>query len=138
MVVAGKRGVSKFDAIIKSQKVAKHILLITQNEKIFNVTHKAFIEDINHTAEQIYINAYMANNIYAKGIENMEQRIRLETQAIIDCKSLLALIDLAWQIFHLKASRVEYIGKITNEAEKSLQAWRKRDREKLQEYREPA
>lgn len=130
-VVASKRGRSKFEPLLNCQKVAKHILLITQNEKIFKISHKALIEDINHCAEKIYINAYMANNIYAKGKENFEQRIKLETQAILECKSLLALMDLAWQIFHLNSNKVEYVVKITKEAEKSLQAWRKSDKEKL-------
>lgn len=135
-VPVGKRGKSKFEPLMKSQKVAKHILIITANEKIFNLSHKALIEDINHCAENIYIKAYMANNIYAKSIESYEQRIKLETEAIIDCKSLLAFMDLAWQIFHLKSNKVEYVAKITNEAEKSLQAWRKSDKEKLKNIKE--
>lgn len=137
-VVVSKRGKSKFDPLLKSQKVAKHILIITANEKIFKMPHKALIQDINHCAEDIFISAYMANNIYANNLEAYKQRIQLETKAILDCKSLLALMDLAWQIFHLKSTKVQYVVKITNEAEKSLQAWRKSDKEKSKKYGELA
>lgn len=129
-VVASKRGHSKFEPVIKAQIVAKHILIITKNEKIFDVAYKALTEDIIHSAEHIYIFSFTANNIYAKSKESFEQRIKLETMAIQECKSLLALIDLAYQIFHLKSKKVEYVAKIVNEAEASLQNWRKSDRER--------
>lgn len=54
--------------------------------------------------------------------------------AILECKNLIALIDLAHQIFHLKSKKVEYVAGIINDAEKALQSWRKSDREKLKEY----
>ena len=132
-VVASKRGYSKFEPLINAQIVAKHILIITKNEKIFDIAYKALIDDIIHSAEHIFIYAYMANNIYAKGKENFEQRIKLETMAILECKNLLALMDLAYQIFHLKSKKVEYVAKITNEAELSLRNWRKSDKEKIKE-----
>ncbi len=130
-VPVGKRNKNKFEAIVKAQALVKHILLITKNEKIFDISYKALIEDINHCAERVYINAYTANNIYAKSKESYEQRIRLETDAILECKSLLALMDLAWQLFHLSSKKVQYACKLTIEAEQSIQAWRKSDREKL-------
>lgn len=130
-VVAGKRSKSRYEPIIKAQIVAKHILIVTKNEKIFDVSFKALTEDIVHTAERIYIYAYTANNIYAKGQENFEQRIKLETMAIMECKSLLALIDLTHQVFHLKSRKVEYMVNIITDAEVSIQAWRKTDRERL-------
>ena len=61
-VVASKRGHSKFEPVIKAQIVAKHILIITKNEKIFDVAYKALTEDIIHSAEHIYIFSFTANN----------------------------------------------------------------------------
>ena len=110
-------------------------MIVTRNEKIFDVSYKALTEDIVHSAENIYIHSYTANNIYARGKDNFEQRVELETMAIMECKKLLALIDLAHQLFHLKSKKVEYIVKIVNDAEKSIQAWRKSDREKLKEFK---
>jgi hypothetical protein len=135
-VVASKRGHSKFEPVIKAQIVAKHIIIITRNEKIFDVSFKALTEDIIHSAENIFIHCYTANNIYASGQENFEQRIKLETMAILECKSLLALIDLAHQVFHLKSKKVEYVAKIIGEAEQSIQSWRKSDKERLKEIQE--
>ena len=133
-VVSGKRSIPKLDALIKAQRLVKHVLWITKNEKYFDLSYKALIEDINHCAERIYINAYTANNIYAQGQNNMEQRVKLETMSILECKSMLALIDLAWGIFHLKSNKVECVVKMTEETEKALQSWRRRDKEKLKEY----
>lgn len=130
-VVASKRGYSKFEPLVKAQIVTKHILIITKNEKIFDISYKALTDSIIQSAEKIFIYAYTANNIYAKSIASFEQRIQFETMAILECRSLLALMDLAYQIFHLRSNKVEYVTKIVNEAETSLRNWRKFDREKL-------
>lgn len=132
-VVASKRSVSKLEALVKAKKLVEHVLWITKNEKYFDLSYKALIEDINHCAERIYINSYTANNMYADSEMAFEQRIQLQTMAILECKNLLALMDLAWGIFHLSSRKVQEVVKRTEETEKAIQAWRRKDKERLKE-----
>ena len=90
-VVASKRGYSKFEPLVKAQIVTKHILIITKNEKIFDISYKALTDSIIQSAEKIFIYAYTANNIYAKSIASFEQRICLHKFILLNIVTYMTI-----------------------------------------------
>lgn len=131
-VPKSKRSKPKCYAVINAKKVAEHTLNITANKNIFKCTSLA--EDINHTAEQIYISVYNANNVFVNDHETYLRRIDYQRDAIIHTKSLLALIDLVWHIDHLKQRKVDYWVSLVIEARKTISGWHKADKERYKEY----
>lgn len=52
-VPVGKRNKNKFEAIVKTQALVKHILLITKNEKIFDISYKKKRKETFEKSSQI-------------------------------------------------------------------------------------
>lgn len=135
-VLKAKRGETKFDILIKARMLCKYTLEITTNENVFDPRYKTVLTDnIDKLALDIYINLFEANNIdIRKTNPNLKQdyelRRLLVTKAIRNCYNLLALIQLAKPIFHLKSKRIEYWGQMVIDVRDMARKLRNSDKDR--------
>jgi hypothetical protein len=124
-VPASDRKENRLEVFIQALDLASYTLKITRNEKIFLPEYKGpLIDDIVETAKDIYIDAWMANNVRVntealseieklKARNDWMERRKLQHRAARNCNRLLALIGMAKSIFHLRGKRIKYwTGKI--------------------------
>ena len=128
-VAESRRGQGKFEVLIKTQELAMYTVRICSNPKTFDPMYQtALTNRIIDTATAIHVKAKTANEIrvnddWYKAVK----RKRLQEDAIADCNTLLALIDIAKRVFHLSSKRVKYWGKQTINARDMLRRWKDTD-----------
>lgn len=91
-------------------ELSLHTIKICRNKKIFKEEYQdALTNDIIRTAKDIYIDAWTGNNIYVTQ-ENgrWKERRAYQLKAITNCNNLLALINIARRLFHLRGNKVRY------------------------------
>lgn len=130
-VNAGERNVPdtpqnrQLDACEKTMELALHTIQICENKKIFTVEYQeALTNDIIKCAKDIYVLAWRANNIYTT-VENgrWPDRERLQLLSISKCNELIALINIARRLFHLKGKKVRYWTELVVDARAMLRKW---------------
>lgn len=84
-------------------------------------------DKINGVALAIYMDAWTANNILVRNAEDFAERRRLQEKAARNCNNLLALMQMAQKVFHLKLTRVKYWGEMTIGVRNLLRAWKESD-----------
>lgn len=127
-VPAGQRAKSKFEVLIKARELAKYTLDITKNEKVFKVEYQnSLTNDLIKIAKDIFINCWIANNKRVTDSSIADERIRLQQIAIDNCVALLALIDLAKCVYHLKSKRVWFWAANTIAVRDLIKEWRMSD-----------
>ena len=136
-VKAGERNVPdtpqnrQLNAVWYARELAVYTIQICKNKKVFLPEYQsALTDDIIRTAKDIYINAWTANNIRVTEKNKKELwawRSKLQRQAILDCNNLLALIGLAYPLFHLKGKRIEYWSEQTLKVRNYIKKWRESD-----------
>ena len=127
-VPEGLRGTGRLEVIEKALDLADYTITITANPKIFLPEYqKALTDDINRIALAIYIDAWTANNILVRNAENFAERKRLQERAARNCNNLLALMQLAQKVFHLKLKRIQFWGEKTLNVRNLLRAWKESD-----------
>lgn len=127
-VPESQRGKGKFDVIINTLRLAQYTITITKNKNIFLPEYQsALTDDIIRSAKDIYINVWKANNIRVTTQEDWKERKRLQELSILECNSLLAMLQLAKKIFHLKSKRIKHWGEMTIKARDGIRAWKESD-----------
>lgn len=126
-----KRKKSTCEAIIKARHLATYTIQICANSKVFLPEYKSSLTDeIVHDAKEAYILAWKANSIRVTGQlagELGTLRLQLQKEAILNCKSLLPLIELAQKVYHLGSGRIEYWARLTLETASALTNWHEGD-----------
>lgn len=128
-VPEGKRKPGKLDALIKAKSLAAYTLQICSNEKNFPPQYRPIITDeITQLAKDIFTIAWMANNINVKDSpERWAKRKSLQSQAISKTESLLVLIQIAQETFHLSSKRTGHWGERVLEVRRLLRGWKNSD-----------
>ena len=132
-VPEGKRGEGKFEVLLKARDLTAYTIHICSNEKIFLPQYQtALTNDIIKESKDIFIKCFTANNIIVKeGDEDSKyKRKELQLQACMHCNNLLALIQIAQQVYHLKTSRIKYWGEKTIEVRNFIRKWIESDRKR--------
>ena len=123
-----ERGKGKFDVLIKANDLATYTIRITKNPKVFLPEYQtALTDDIIRAAKNVFINAWTANNIRVVERDDWAERKRLQEQAAQECNNLLALIQIAKPVYHLKAKRVKYWGQKIIDARNAIRDWKAGD-----------
>ncbi len=130
-VNAGERNVPdnpqnrQLDACEKAMDLALHTIQICKNKNVFTVEYQdALTNDIIRCAKDIYIAAWEANNVYVRENDGRwPQRERLQLHAISKCNELIALINIARRLFHLKGKKVRYWTQLVIDARSMLRRW---------------
>ena len=127
-VPAGERTQNKFEVILKARELAKYTLDITKNKNIFLPEYQtALTNDIINTVKDIFMKCWTANNIRVTKTEEAERRLDLQAQAAEKCNNLLAQIDLAKTVYHLKSKRIKYWAGKTILVRSLIREWRTSD-----------
>ena len=115
----------QLEACQKAMELALHTIKICNNKNIFTVEYQdALTNDIIRCAKDIYVFAWNGNNVYVtKDNGRWEQREKLQLLAISKCNELLALINIARRLFHLKGSKVKYWSQMTLDTRMILRKW---------------
>lgn len=124
-VPEGQRGKGKFTVPTKANMLSIYTVKICCNKKVFLPEYQhALTDDIIRTAKDIFIHCWTANNIrVGKDEEKRKERRRLQEQAANDCNNLLALMQMAQTLFHLKLKRIKYWGERTIEVRTLIRSW---------------
>jgi len=115
----------QLEACEKAMNLALHTIKICSNKKIFTVEYQdALTNDIIRCSKDIYIYAWNGNNIYVtKENGRWKEREKLQLASISKCNELLALINIARRLFHLKGNKVKYWTQLTIEARGIIRRW---------------
>lgn len=127
-VPEGQRSHSKLEVIIFARDLASYTIKITKNQKVFPPEYNNGITNtIIATATSIYMDCWTANNIYVNAPGDWAERDALQKRAALNCNNLLALMQLAQEIFHLKTKRIEFWGSKTINVRNRIRAWNESD-----------
>ena len=115
----------QLEACEKAMNLALHTIKICSNKKIFTVEYQeALTNDIIRCAKDIYIYAWNGNNIYVRPDNGRwKDRERYQLAAIAKCNEMLALINIARRLFHLKGKKVRYWTRLTIDARMMIRKW---------------
>lgn len=130
-VPSGKRKESKLEVLVKAKDLAVYTTKICMNKNIFLPEYEYVVTDhIVDYSIQIFTLCWTANNVMVKGDEEkLKYRQECQTKAILYCNNLLALIEFAHKLFHLKYKRIEYWSRKVIETRNLIRAWKKSDRD---------
>jgi hypothetical protein len=132
-VPVGKRAKSKFEVLIRTRELAKYTIEITKNGNVFLPEYQtALTDDLIRLSKDIFIRCWTANNIRVETQEQYEERRKLQYEAILNCNNLLALIDLAKSVYHLKNKRVKFWAEKTILSRTLIREWRNSDAKRYQ------
>lgn len=135
-VHVGDRDESRFSLEIKALALAEYTIRITSNENVFTPAYREQVtNDIVDTAKDIYLCIREANdtNVRVNTVFHMkdyEERSRLQRKALVKCKRLLYLVDLAHRLFHLSTKRVQYWGQMIVNVKNRIHGWIDADAER--------
>lgn len=126
-----QRGEGKFEVLIKARNLTSYTLQICTNENVFRPQYQnALTNDIIREAKDIFMKCFTANNIMLNA-EGIEGRKKLQLEAIDHCNNLLALMQIAQEVFHLSSKRVKYWGNFTIETRNMIRKWIESDRKRI-------
>lgn len=132
-VPEGERGKSVLDAIVKANELATYTVNICTNQNVFLPQFQTAVTNkLIDTSIQIFVDAWTANNIYVRTAEDWEERKRLQEKSARECNNLLALIQLAQRVFHLKTKRIKFWSEKTIEVRNYIRAWKETDSRRYQ------
>lgn len=115
----------QLEACEKAMELALHTIKICQNKKIFKAEYQdALTDDIIRCAKNIYVYAWTGNNVDMRnGAKRWPERERLQLAAISKCNELLALINVAKRLFHLRHKKEQYWSKMARDTRAVLGKW---------------
>ena len=128
-VPSGARGDGKLKVLVKANELATYTIRIAKNKNVFLPEYQSSLtDDIVRVAKDIFIDAWTANNIRV-GDDPVKWKLRKELQekAILNCNNLLALMEIAQSVFHLKTKRIKFWGAKTIEVRQLLRKWNQSD-----------
>lgn len=131
-VVASKKTQPKFFVVVRAEDLAKYVLKITKNPKIFKVEYKEPVTDpIIATTLHLFNCVFRANKInVGTSKERFMKRQELQHEAMLDCENLLPMLELAQCMFHFKTKRLEYWSSRVIEVQTLIEAWKNSDRKR--------
>ena len=127
-VVAGKRKDGELKFLTTSAQLAKYTMDICGNEKCFPKRYRwCFIGKIVDAAIEVFVVAFRANKVYVEpgDMDAAMRRFNLQSESIEASYQLEALANLAYMMFGLEESRIEFWTKLINESRNKLRSWRK-------------
>lgn len=134
-VPESQRSKSRFEVFIKAQSLCVYTIKICTNQNVFLPQYQnALTNDLIRTSKDIFIDCWTANNIEIRSkndYDNYKERKRLQEKAIRECTNLLAMMQIAQSLFHLKTKRIKYWGEKTVEVKNLIRRWKESDNERF-------
>ena len=117
--------------VIDARKLYCHSVKIMGNEKVFkpsNDFRDVTLIKISDTLLDVYVKCFDANRINAvKNPELAKTRLFMQQMAIVGCRRLLALFELAKPQFHIESRKFWNWMRMLVDFGKKLDAWHKSD-----------
>ena len=129
-VYLSDRGDNKFEVLVKARELAVYTIQITNNKNVFS-DYDMVVNDLQKLGKDIFIGLWYANNCDLR--TEPELRLQYQRQAIRDCYALLATIQLAQPLYHLKLKRVEYWSRMIIDVRNLIRKWRDSDKKRISE-----
>jgi hypothetical protein len=128
MVKPNDRKEGELDVITKAKKMTVHTVTVTNNTELFPKRYRLTITDkIVNKAFEIFTLLYEANEIYPRDARDYEERKRNQRRAMACCRTMVAMIDISKELFHLPADKVAYWTKLVVEVRYMTAAWYKKE-----------
>ena len=125
----------QLNACWEARELAMHTIRICTNENIFLPIYKEALTDkLINLSLSIYLNVWSANNVRVTRSNEWLRRHTLQKQALLSCESMLALIGLSRQVFHLRSKKVNYWSKLLIDIENSIRKWEKSDIKRFSKF----
>ena len=138
-VPCGKRREGKLKVLLDAAALAEYTIRITANEKHFPKRYRwNMIGQIVADARDILRYLEMANAVHADSAEEYRRRVAYQNQASECLQALLTEVDLAYRLFHLGDSQVEYWTGLCCELQQLIRKWQKSDADREKKRREEA
>ena len=136
MVQKDSRREGKLALAVLARTHAKYVMQITSNPKIFDQRYyHAITVDLIRTSKDIYRSIWAANNTPVKSKTDYAARRKYQVRAVMLCNTMLADIEIAQSVFHLKGKRMRYWAGMVMEIRNKARAWIESDAKRYSEYR---
>lgn len=117
-------------ALDKCLEMTTHTIKICSNEKVFDARFKSTTEKIVSIANEIYVSAFEANAIRVVDNSTKQRRLNLQKKSIRLCNVMLAEINVAQRLFHIKKGKKLYWVKLVVETRTMISKWHESDRKR--------
>lgn len=119
-------------AITVTREAAEYIMKITDNEKVFPKRARfTAVYKLQNMALNLVRLTVEANEIFPKSKEEYyAMRHSRQQEAMAICRSILALLDMTKDIYHIAPNRIEYATKLLTNARIKILQWMKSDETK--------
>lgn len=136
MVQKDSRREGKLALAVLARTHAKYVIQITSNPKIFDPRYyHAITVDLIRTSKDIYRSIWAANNTPVKSKGDYATRRKYQVRAAMLCNMMLADIEIAQPVFHLKGKRMRYWAGMVMEIRNKARVWIESDAKRYSEYR---
>ena len=136
MVQKDSRREGKLALAVLARTHAKYVMQITSNPKIFDQRYyHAITVDLIRTSKDIYRSIWAANNTLVKSKGDYAARRKYQVRAVMLCNMMLADIEIAQSVFHLKGKRMRYWAGMVIEIRNKARVWIESDAKRYSEYR---
>ena len=136
MVQKDSRREGKLALAVLARMHAKYAMQITSNPKIFDPRYyHAITVDLIRTSKDIYRSIWTANTTPVKSKNDYAARRKYQVRAVMLCNMMLADIEIAQSVFHLKGKRMRYWAGMVMEIRNKARAWIESDAKRYSEYR---
>ena len=128
-VNAGDQQEGKLKVLIMARSLASYTIKICSNARWFPPEYQtALTNRLIDCAISIFVYCNTANNIRVDGSpDRLAERASLQANAIRECNNLLALMQIAQEVFHLTTKRLAYWGERTASTRQMRSKWRESD-----------
>lgn len=136
-VPVNQRTQGKLEVCVKAHDLCVYTLQITKNKNVFLPEYQDVLTNkIVQLAIDIHSEVWSANNVLVRSPETLKYRRRLQESAAIKCNVLLAMIDLAWSLFHLSGKRVRFWSKKVIDVRNLIRSRCSSDAERYKKFRD--
>lgn len=120
--------VQKCYAVDSALSLLCHTLNCCKNKKFLeDGLNESVTNKITDIATDIYLNAYTANRVRLTA-ENVAERDAYQRVAISKCNELIAMLNVAKRVFHLRKGKVENWIRLAIGTRELLNKWRDANR----------
>lgn len=131
-----ERRKGNFAVITNAENLVKYTLEITSNEKNFPKRYRwCLTSKIVDSSVAMFSDLVRANTIRVTTPEDKILRRNYQVRALAEIGNLLALMQIAYDVFDIDGDRVEYWTRLIINEQAAIREWRDSDRERYKEIK---
>lgn len=117
-----------FEVITAAEALVKYTIEITTNEKNFPKRYRwCLTNKIVENATSMFADLSSANNIKVSTKEDKALRRAYQVRALAEIGAMIALMQVAYDVFHVDADRAEYWTRLVKQEMSLIRNWRDSD-----------